>query len=89
MFSSKFDAYGFEFPDGFDHTPYEAFTAQYISVLARRAAQWKKLLGNSKSVKRSRTGTLYTQSTIQYTVCISSYTASYVDNLMIGVEALV
>ena len=43
------DQYGFERPADFDKDSYESFMSEYLSVLARRAAKWEKLLGSKSS----------------------------------------
>ncbi|XP_033637548.1 growth hormone-regulated TBC protein 1-A-like [Asterias rubens] len=50
---SEIDAYGFRRPDDFDYETYEQFMSQYLSVLARRAGKWDKVMDGKKNVKKS------------------------------------
>ncbi|PIK59536.1 putative growth hormone-regulated TBC protein 1-A [Apostichopus japonicus] len=50
---SEIDAYGFKHGEDFDYDSYEEFMSRYLSILARRASKWNKLLSGSGSVKRS------------------------------------
>lgn len=54
--SSEIDAYGFKHGEDFDYDSYEEFMSRYLSILARRASKWNKLLSGSGSVKRSSKG---------------------------------
>ena len=54
---SEIDAYGFRRPDDFDYETYEQFMSQYLSVLARRAGKWDKVMDGKKNVKKSFKGT--------------------------------
>lgn len=57
---SKIDGYGFQRPEGFDYATYEEFMAGYISVLARRASKWNRLIGDKTRIPKSRKGnTIY------------------------------
>lgn len=56
MFSdSDVDSYGFVRPKDFDHSKYNRFMSEYLPVLTRRAQRWNQLLGNKKTVSKSRT----------------------------------
>jgi hypothetical protein len=56
IFSSKVDGHGFHRPADFDYETHDAFMAAYISVLARRAARWRDLVGSNTKVPLSRKG---------------------------------
>lgn len=50
---SQVDGYGFERGDDFDFETHEEFMSHYISVLARRAAKWDKLVDEKTSIPKS------------------------------------
>ncbi|XP_013393839.1 growth hormone-regulated TBC protein 1 isoform X1 [Lingula anatina] len=52
---SRTDQYGFEWPEDFDFSAYDAYESSYIQVLARRSRKWKSLLGHKEKVKKNRT----------------------------------
>ncbi|KAL5005119.1 hypothetical protein ScPMuIL_018575 [Solemya velum] len=50
---SNVDGYGFERGQNFDHIVYDDFMSQYLSVLARRSARWREIVGRKSRIQRS------------------------------------
>ncbi|KAL4226749.1 Growth hormone-regulated TBC protein 1 [Mactra antiquata] len=49
------DGYGFQRPSNFNHGEYDAFMAEYLPVMTRRALRWEKVIGNASRINKSRT----------------------------------
>lgn len=53
---STVDGYGFQRSENFDQKAYDAFMAEYLPVLTRRAVRWNNVFGNSDSFTKTNTG---------------------------------